>query len=861
MSVDTSAYRWNPVLVAAAALLLSSFFLAATSGPIPIRGVIVQVMAIITITLTLLKWRGPRLPPLVMVAMLAVPAVPLLQLVPLPPGMWQALPGREIAIEIAGLAGGSQWRPLSLDPNATLRSFLALLPPLAMFIAACQLKRSDHERLFMVLIFVGLASTFLGALQILFHERVFYLLRDVIVGSPSGIFGNRNHQAIFLCICTLLVYYLLCTKREYRSRYNLLMDMMIALFAGAIFATQSRSGVAILLLLALAAPAYIYFNINPKKLSIGSAVFYGIIIFVFAKSHVVLSALNRFDKVNDDGRYNIWPDVLFSIKHYFPVGAGAGTFTEAFQPFESLNNLSPYYVPRAHNDYLELALEAGIFGAVVLGAVFVLAASRTWRVVGTDPTQGRLVKTVLLAVLALALHSIVDYPVQTVALGSALGMFLGILWADQRADAVAVVEDKTSDHPTIGYSRGNLFQLASRACLLALAIFLAGKATTVGLADAAVQSRNFVLAARFWPHSAEALAGQSEALLAKGQPDEALAIAMKSLRMSSQSSFALRSTARAAAAAHMPWLADKTWAVAARLGWRDGFVQSWVFEQSLKLQDYLAAARAADAMARTDFQREQAVQHLVDLTNVPAGRTAVVESIVAQPPWSGQFFKLLEASQSAATSGQFMAELAKRDAVPFGPSVFPIFERLMVAGEADLVVSMWRKQQPESEDDPRKGLVDSNFEAFAADDSDMSFFGWRGSMNPNVAVELVDDADSGALRLRVVNSNRAPLTILYQLLALRPGSYRFEYAMESTQGAAQDYFWEIRCREPGKEGAQVLGSNRYAASNLAQKPNSLVNFVVPPAGCAAQTLSLKGNGTLDEDSTAEFQRPRIFAYP
>ena len=84
------------------------------------------------------------------------------------------------------------------------------------------------------------------------------------------------------------------------------MYMIIALFAGAIFATHSRSGVAILLLLALAAPAYIYFNINPKKLAVGSAVFYGIIIFVFAKSHVVLSALNRFDKANDDGRYNIW---------------------------------------------------------------------------------------------------------------------------------------------------------------------------------------------------------------------------------------------------------------------------------------------------------------------------------------------------------------------------------------------------------------------------------------------------------------------------------------------------------------------------------------------------------------------------
>src|SRR5688572_22475659 len=62
----------------------------------------------------------------------AFAALLVLQLVPLPPALWAQLPGRG-AFEAAATAAGQPqpWRPLSLTPERTAQSLLALLFPLA----------------------------------------------------------------------------------------------------------------------------------------------------------------------------------------------------------------------------------------------------------------------------------------------------------------------------------------------------------------------------------------------------------------------------------------------------------------------------------------------------------------------------------------------------------------------------------------------------------------------------------------------------------------------------------------------------------------------------------------------------------
>ena len=64
--------------------------------------------------------------------LLAAAALVAAQLVPLPPALWEALPGRAPFVVLGPLAGfGTIWRPLSLVPDGGLNALAALLPPIA----------------------------------------------------------------------------------------------------------------------------------------------------------------------------------------------------------------------------------------------------------------------------------------------------------------------------------------------------------------------------------------------------------------------------------------------------------------------------------------------------------------------------------------------------------------------------------------------------------------------------------------------------------------------------------------------------------------------------------------------------------
>ncbi|MDE2385808.1 MAG: hypothetical protein KGO53_14450 [Alphaproteobacteria bacterium] len=72
---------------------------------------------------------------------LAALALVFIQLIPLPPALWQTIPGHEWALSSLKMAGTAPgWMPLTLSPEATRQSALCMLPPLAVFLAALTLR-------------------------------------------------------------------------------------------------------------------------------------------------------------------------------------------------------------------------------------------------------------------------------------------------------------------------------------------------------------------------------------------------------------------------------------------------------------------------------------------------------------------------------------------------------------------------------------------------------------------------------------------------------------------------------------------------------------------------------------------------
>ena len=117
-----------------------------------------------------------------------------------------------------------------------------------------------------------------------------------------------------------------------------------------------------------------------------------------------------------DTRFDLWQDTLTAIGNFWPVGSGLGSFSRAFLPSERFAVIDETFPNRAHNDYLEFLLEAGLAGAaIVLAAAMLLAilARKAWQ---TSPDRRPTTVFALGILMVIGLHSLVDYPLRTMAL-------------------------------------------------------------------------------------------------------------------------------------------------------------------------------------------------------------------------------------------------------------------------------------------------------------------------------------------------------------------------------------------------------------------------------------------------------------
>ena len=105
------------------------------------------------------------------------------------------------------------------------------------------------------------------------------------------------------------------------------------------------------------------------------------------------------------------PTVLAMIWAYFPVGSGLGGFDPIFRMHEPISLLGLTYFNHAHNDWLEVVLDAGLPGLLLLFSAVLWwgwASICAWRA-GAD-TRYILPKLGSAALLLVMIASIFDYP-------------------------------------------------------------------------------------------------------------------------------------------------------------------------------------------------------------------------------------------------------------------------------------------------------------------------------------------------------------------------------------------------------------------------------------------------------------------
>jgi O-antigen ligase len=449
---------------AAPALLLLSIVLGGAShraAGVPANALL-QGLAVILIVFVVATRRAPLtadgVRPLLLIGALWL-LIGLVFLVPLPYDMWSSLPGRDAVVQgLAAVGVPESSSPISMAPYESLNSLMRLLPATAMFLLTLQLSYRDRRRLVFWFMGMALVSICLGIAQLAGGEASglrFYTVTNP--NMPVGFFANGNHQATLL-LCALAYCGFLLARGARKSDRK---DRAVGMFGG-IMALFFTVGIAIvgsltgygLLIPVAAGVALIYRKAVAGVLSwlwIGAvgAVFVAALALAFVGPFSNQDVADQLGESSTSRRV-IAETTVQAIGDHLPVGTGLATFAQVYRLYEDPSLPRGVYVNHAHNDFLEVALETGVFGILLMLAFLAWFGRRAWVVWRTDREGANLARAATLAIVAVLGFSLVEYPLRTSAMAVIFAMSCAFLLPARASSRSKSRSSKRSQSPAAG---------------------------------------------------------------------------------------------------------------------------------------------------------------------------------------------------------------------------------------------------------------------------------------------------------------------------------------------------------------------------------------------------------------------------
>lgn len=377
------------------ALLVMIWVAGGASRADALGQVLVRAVAWMTIVGTTVLGPRPALTAVrpVLIILAAALLLVALQLVPLPAAIWRALPGRTELADMATLIGQPPtWRPMAIVPGAALNAMSSLVVPFAVLLLVAGL--SENETAWLPGLVFGLiaSSAVIGLLQFSGAGISNPFINDS-PGQVSGNLANRNHFALLLALgCLIAPIWALFNKPSMSWRIPAAAGFVLV-FVLLILGSGSRAGI-VVGILALGIDLLLIRNcLKSRGRQVSRWIFPAIVgvtvatIGIFAAVSIManraISVGRLFDTASgEDLRTRTMPTVIDMIRTYFPAGSGFGGFDPIFRIHEPFRLLKPTYFNHAHNDYLEVALDGGLLGILLLVAAiawWLRASVAAWR--------------------------------------------------------------------------------------------------------------------------------------------------------------------------------------------------------------------------------------------------------------------------------------------------------------------------------------------------------------------------------------------------------------------------------------------------------------------------------------------------
>ena len=334
--------------------------------------------------------------------------------------------------------GRPKYRTVSLIPGATESALLALLVPVAVFLATVSTSETQLKRL--INLFIGLAviQAIIGLAQFgTGSMTVLASLEGEGVSAAHGTYPNSDHLAGLLEMALPVVLGLLIAniqigggtqarssrKTPLRQRISRLFSSgirfnRVAIYAAAGLAillgltfSHSRTGVS-LAMLGILVCALIFGRWVGGQRSSRLITVFTVIGVALALEIGLSSVLTRFTGkgMTDDLRWSIFAGTIQGIREFFPIGSGFGTYPAVFRRFQPGN--IPEFVNHAHNDYLEWLFEGGLLAGILMIVFLVLYLLR-WRKIWPReeycPPYNFIRISAGIGLLMMGLHGLVDF--------------------------------------------------------------------------------------------------------------------------------------------------------------------------------------------------------------------------------------------------------------------------------------------------------------------------------------------------------------------------------------------------------------------------------------------------------------------
>lgn len=420
-----AALMWSARVPQAIAGLLLIVAMVLGGGPKGGGDAVVHAVALLALALAMLRWQFAPLGGLqrtVFWVLIAAVGVALLQLIPLPGEVFARLPQRaQVLSELRSAGLDPHWLPMTLDRWGTVRALLALLSFLAMWMLCTTLSLDARIQLLKLAVAVAVPMALLGFAQA-------SIKRDTT--GATALFANRNH---FATLMAMLLPFAFAAARQARAQRNL--GGGIAWHAAAVAmllaAALSFSRVGSLLAFFSAAVALaILGGSNGRGFAASRNALIAVAIAALAVGYFASERLiARFHSdLAVDLRWQYFVNGWSVLKSYLPWGSGLGSFPFVYARFEPLQSLGEFtYANYAHNELLQNGMEAGLPVLALMAIFFGVVAIAAIGALAHRSTAGDWHSAAAIAAVVPLLHSLVDYPLRTLACSILLALVVSVL--------------------------------------------------------------------------------------------------------------------------------------------------------------------------------------------------------------------------------------------------------------------------------------------------------------------------------------------------------------------------------------------------------------------------------------------------